>query len=192
MRQVLVTVSIYDYSRAPIGVSSFKGTVKEKSSVSVILSVPIPTTSANGTATAYSSAFSEWPRYGGKPYCPERSKQFNITGGQILSPSPIQPELFKGNYNTTFKISFAESLGTYTINVTCMYQGLPAINSTTFEVKVNGDANGDGVVDAKDLRALMQSWPPQPYNPSCDFNTDGVIDGKDLRILGTYWGYGTY
>jgi len=192
VRLVLVTVSLYDHTNAPLGVSSFEGAVKENTTVSVILSVPIPTTAANGTAITCSNAFSGWPKNGGKPYCPEKSKTFQITGGVVLEPSPINPELIKGNYNTTFKLSFCESLGIYTISVSSMYQGLPVVNSTTFEVKIQGDATGDGAVDAKDLRALMQSWPPAPYDPNCDFNGDTVIDGKDLRILGTNWGYGTY
>lgn len=55
-------------------------------------------------------------------------------------------------------------------------------------VTIPGDATGDGVVDAKDLRALMQAWPPAPYIANCDFNDDDTIDGKDLRTLGLNWG----
>jgi hypothetical protein len=55
-------------------------------------------------------------------------------------------------------------------------------------VTIPGDATGDGLVDAKDLRALMQAWPPAAYNPNCDLNGDEVIDGKDSRVLGLNWG----
>jgi len=191
MRNALVTVNIYDISRSPIGVASFEGVIKENTTISIIMSIPIPQTAETGNATAYANAYSGWPRIGGKPYCPEKSKQFNITDGAPKTDLEPKEQTIQGNYNTTFKISFYEPIGTYTVHVSAIYQGLPVINSTTFNVNVLGDATGDGVVDAKDLRALMQSWPPAPYNPNCDFNADGVIDGKDLRTLGLYWGYGT-
>jgi hypothetical protein len=192
MRNALVTVNIYDVTRSPLGVASFEGAIKENTTVNVIMSIPIPQTAETGNATAYANAYSSWPRVGGKPYCPEKSKQFNITDGTPKTAPEPKEQTILGNYNTTFKLSISEPIGIYTIHVSAMYQGLPAINSTTFNVNVLGDANGDGVVDAKDLRALMQSWPPAPYNPNSDFNDDSVIDAKDLRILGLYWGYGTH
>jgi len=191
LRQVLITINIYDYSRAPLGVSSYEFPIKENTTELVRISFPISTKSANGLATVYANAYSDRPRMGGKPYCPEKSNTLQITGGITASPNPIQQELIKGNYNMTFKLSMERQLGTYNVYATAIYQGLPALNITTFQINVLGDANGDGVVDGKDAGILGLHWPPQPYDPQCDFNSDGVIDGKDAGIMGANWGYGT-
>jgi len=47
---------------------------------------------------------------------------------------------------------------------------------------------GDDIIDAKDLRALMRSWPPEAYQEVCDFDANTVIDGKDLMVLMKYLG----
>jgi len=144
MRQTLVTVNVYDASQAPLGVASFKGIIKENSTFSVIMSVPISETAETGNATVYANVYSEWPRIGGKPYCPEQSETFEITNGSTTAgPPPLKEQ--EGNYNTTFKLSFDEPLGTYTVHVTSIYQYQTATNSTQFEVTIQGDANGDGM-----------------------------------------------
>jgi hypothetical protein len=201
MRHVLITVNIYDISQTPLGVASFEGTVKENTTINVIMSIPIPETAVTGTATAYANAYSGWPRIGGKPYCPEKSKEFEIVnGGATTGFIKSKEQITEGNYNSTFKLSFYEPIGTYTIHVTSIYQGLTAINSTTFEVKVLGDANGDGKVGTVDLSMLGRAWDTSEaephnellgtdWNPNCDFNDDTVIGAPDLSILGKYWGY---
>jgi len=202
MRNVLVTVNIYDVSRCPLGVASFEGTIKENTTVNIIMSIPIPQTAETGNATAYANAYSSWPRIGGKPYCPEKSEQFNITNGTPKTAPEPEEQTIQGNYNTTFKLSFAEPLGTYTIHVSSIYQGLPAINETTFEVKVLGDANGDGRVGTVDLSMLGQAWDTSQadpnnellgtvWNANCDFDADLKIGTSDLSIMGRYWGYKT-
>jgi len=200
MRNALVTVNIYDISRSPIGVASFEGVIKENTTISIIMSIPIPQTAETGNATAYANAYSGWPRIGGKPYCPEKSKQFNITDGTPKTGSEPKEQTIQGNYNTTFKLSFYEPIGAYTIHVTSMYQGLTAINRTTFEVKVLGDASGDGRVGTVDLSMLGKAWDTSEadpvnellgtvWNENCDFNADKRIGTADLSILGKYWGY---
>ena len=193
MRQILVTVNVYDQSQAPLSVASFEGVVQENSTFSVIISVPISETAETGTATVYANAYSGWPRIGGKPYCPEKSKTFQIiNGGTQASVTTLNEQ--EGNYNTTFKLSSEEPLGTYTIHVTSMYQGQTATNSTTFKVNIQGDANGDGRVDGVDQALLGMTWLSTTGDPNyderCDFNEDGAIDGVDQAILGMYWLYG--
>jgi hypothetical protein len=190
--QALLTVTVYDKGQAPLGVSSFEYVLPENSTISVIMSLPISEEAENGVATAYANAFSTWPSLGGKAYCPERSSTFNITGGanQRILPPPNETE---GNYNMTFRLSFAEVLGTYSIYATSMYQNGTASNSTQFVVKVQGDANGDGVVDASDFFILERAWGSvigqSNYNPNADFNHDGVVDAQDFFILEQNWGY---
>ena len=192
MRWVLVTANIYDESQAPLGVAGFQGVVKENSTFSVIMGVPIPETAETGNATVYANAYSEWPRIGGKPYCPEQSETFEITNGSTQTSSPpIKEQEIEGNYNTTLKLSFGEPLGTYTIHVTSIYQGQTATNSTQFEVNIQGDANGDGSVDGSDFFIFLQAWGTSPpSDPRADFTGDGTVDGSDFFILLQNWGYG--
>ena len=196
MRHILVTVNVYDQSQAPLSVASFEGVVQQNSTFSVIMSVPISKTAETGTATVYANAYSEWPKHGGKAYCPEKSKTLQIiNGGTQASVTTLNEQ--EGNYNTTFKLSSEEPLGTYTVHVTSMYQWATASNSTQFEVSIQGDANGDGRVDGVDQGLLSKHWlgedvePPTvpPYNGAVDFNGDGIIDGGDQGIMGKNWLY---
>jgi hypothetical protein len=191
MRQVLVTVTVYDKSQALLGVASFKGIVQENSTFSVIMSIPISETAETGTATVYANAYSDWPRIGGKAYCPEKPNTFEITDGGIqASVTTLNGQ--EGNYNMTFKLSSEELLGTYTVYVTSMYQWGTASNSTQFVVTVQGDANGDGTVDGSDFFILLHAWDTSPPSDSrADFNGDGVVDGSDFFILLQNWGYST-
>jgi hypothetical protein len=49
---------------------------------------------------------------------------------------------------------------------------------------VQGDLNGDGVVNGADLGILLTGW---GTNGAGDLNGDGVVDGADLGILLTAW-----
>lgn len=51
--------------------------------------------------------------------------------------------------------------------------------------EMNGDINGDGVVNAVDLGNLLAAWGTSL--PSCDLNGDSTVNGVDLAILLTNW-----
>ncbi len=54
---------------------------------------------------------------------------------------------------------------------------------------VLGDSNGDGVVNVKDLLALLLGW--GPCDEGCciaDLNIDGIVDTADLLLLLANWG----
>jgi len=74
---VLITFNIYDSNGNTIGVASFQGPVMP-GVTTLILGLPIPTTSNLGEATVYASAFTDWIHNGGVPYCPEMSSTFEI------------------------------------------------------------------------------------------------------------------
>jgi len=63
----------------------------------------------------------------------------------------------------------------------------------TVKVKLPGDTNGDGKVNAIDLGGVGFSWlsgyGEWRYDPRRDFNGDGKINVLDLGILGINWGY---
>jgi hypothetical protein len=195
VRHVLITITVYDGSQFCLGaVGPFNGQIKENSTFMEIACLPIPETASVGNATVYANAYSEWPKIGGKPYCPEKPKTFKIVNGDEGSSNPPEEQTFEGNYNTTFKLSSDARVGNYAIHVTAIYQGYPVANITTFEVTVLGDANGDGRVDGIDLGLFGMAWLATSgvdpnYDARCDFNEDGTVDGLDLGILGSYWGY---
>ena len=89
--------------------------------------------------------------------------------------------------------------GTYTIiaNVTITGETDTDPADNTFidgqvHVKILGDVNGDGVVDASDLFDLSKSYGSKPgnpnWNPNCDFNGDNKVDASDFLDLNRSYG----
>jgi len=90
--------------------------------------------------------------------------------------------------------------GRYSISATAsVVSGENPINTVdnTFrdglvQVKLKGDVNGDGSVDASDLfdlsRAFGSNSNEPNWNPNCDFNRDGKIDPLDLFDLSKNYG----
>jgi hypothetical protein len=52
-------------------------------------------------------------------------------------------------------------------------------------VHVDGDLNGDGIVDGADLGALLGEW--GSADSLADLNNDGIVDGADLGTLLGAW-----
>jgi hypothetical protein len=75
---ILVTVNVYDSSDTALGVVSFKGNMVPGIST-FILGLPIPSSATHGLGKVYANAFTDWPYFGGVPYCPEMSATFEIT-----------------------------------------------------------------------------------------------------------------
>ena len=57
-------------------------------------------------------------------------------------------------------------------------------------LRSSGDANGDGNVDAADLKIVGQNWQKTfaSVRPAGDFNGDFTVDAADLNILALNWG----
>ncbi len=51
-----------------------------------------------------------------------------------------------------------------------------------------GDANGDRIVDAADLAAIIAAWGPAGSNTSTDLDGDGVVGASDIASLIAAWG----
>ena len=77
LETVLVTVNMYDSSSTTLGVVSFKGMIMPGVST-FILGLPISPAASVGSAKVYANAFTDWPYFGGVPYCPEMSATFTI------------------------------------------------------------------------------------------------------------------
>jgi hypothetical protein len=56
----------------------------------------------------------------------------------------------------------------------------------TVKIKLLGDVNGDGIVDMKDVTAIVNAFGATPghprWNPEADLNNDSIIDIKDITI----------
>src|SRR5262252_7083576 len=50
------------------------------------------------------------------------------------------------------------------------------------------DANGDGVANAKDLAIVQQNLGKAGTRAQGDFDGNGFVDSKDLDLLNTYFG----
>ena len=56
---------------------------------------------------------------------------------------------------------------------------------------VDGDANGDGKVDAADLNILALSWQRSvTTGTGADFTGNGFVDAQDLNVLALNWQFG--
>lgn len=69
-----------------------------------------------------------------------------------------------------------------------MVGGITAWTDADYPVRITGDVNGDGKVDASDLNELSKAYgctPENPnWNPDCNFNFDYIINIIDLKKLG--------
>jgi len=61
----------------------------------------------------------------------------------------------------------------------------------TLDLSIDGDINGDGVVDFADLLELLAAWGPCPAEPGncpADLDGSGEVDFSDLLALLGFWG----
>jgi len=82
-----VCFALYDANSVPIGVwYPFFGSVPP-SSVSAVFfqSITISESMVTESATMYASLFSDFPKNGGYPYCPERAATFAVSTSQLAS-----------------------------------------------------------------------------------------------------------
>ena len=191
-REMLITVNTYYPNNVSFSLASFKSTLEGLTTVTVMLCIPVPGDAILGNSTAYGNAYADWPSSNGWPYCSEASATFEITnGGFFQSTGTITQQTItgqvNGNYNLTFQLAPQAEAGNNTIYATSRYYGEEISISTTFQVKMLGDVNGDGKVNYKDLYLLLIAYGSSEedpnYNPEADFNRDGKVNYKDLYIL---------
>jgi choice-of-anchor B domain-containing protein len=63
--------------------------------------------------------------------------------------------------------------------------------SLDLDLGIEGDVNGDGVVDTADLVELLAAWgdcPDPPEECPADVNEDGIVDTEDLLVVLSNWG----
>lgn len=201
--KLFLTLTIFDAAEVPITTISLTGSSQSmlpNSSISIYTSeIPLVDGVAFGNATAYVSAFNNFPPYYYYPYCPEVSKQFTIkpsSGNQASNPENSPPSI-PGNFNLSFEMNYAMTppgylpWGNYTVEAYSSYQGNYANQFYIFWVRIPGDVNGDSTVDIRDFSLVCFYWhktvPPAPAY--VDLNNDGYVDIRDLSVVTFFWHY---
>jgi parallel beta-helix repeat protein len=130
------------------------------------------------------------------------SETFNVTikYNETIIETQTVIELAPG-YNTTLTFSWNTTqtkAGSYTISAeaSIVTDELDTIDNTliygTALVKLPGDVNGDGIVDAFDIFYLSEAYGSMSgdpeWNPDRDFNDDGMVDVLDLFALSKNYG----
>ena len=89
------------------------------------------------------------------------------------------PNVVPGVYDLAFKAShwLQEVVSNVTVSA-----DVSGINASL----INGDANGDNVINYLDLAVLATTW-QKATDLRADFNGDGIVDQLDLDILSKNW-----
>lgn len=156
----------------------------------------VPSDAATGTATVYGNAYTDDPKNGGTPHCPEKYSTFNIvtrtlTTSESQKTTPTQAQL--GSYNVVYKIpNKGARLGNYTVYANIFHLGFKSTATTTYKVILVGDVNNDLYVNVKDATLLGMAFGSKPGDPNwderCDLNKDGWVNIKDAVILNVNFG----
>ena len=189
-KNVTITLNAYDKNVVPLGVVPAQILPLGQGTSDLTLQLWIPEWASLGNATVYANVFTDFPKYGGTPYCPEKSATFQITGS-VGGAGALGAQVSEnvGNYSLTFKLP-RRNPGNYTVYVTSSYRGTTssaqAINNMTFETILIGDVNGDGKVSSGDLLDLVIALTlgkTVEEEPLADLNGDGEISSADLLEL---------
>lgn len=100
---------------------------------SLTTSFPISPTAAYGNTTIYASIYTNTPKEGGYPYCPEKNATFMIV---TSSPTPPPETQTPPNFSVRFLL-YNAAPGGYNVYAATGYGGSPVSNSLTFPVQPN-------------------------------------------------------
>jgi hypothetical protein len=195
---VITCITVFDANNIPIGSwYPLTTTLEPNDSKSVLFPADkIPSWAALGNATIYANAYTDFPKNGGYPYCPEKTATFTITSSTSSSStsSLIQyTETLNGTYELSFQLPKTDvRIGNYTVYVSAYSEGQIATTNKTFKVVLIGDINGDKVVDIFDAILMSTSFGSKNgdpnWNPNADLDNSGEIDIFDAIILSSHFG----
>jgi hypothetical protein len=60
-----------------------------------------------------------------------------------------------------------------------------------YDCHMCGDSDGNCSITSADILALVDAWPPKPYDPCADFNHSDTITSADVLILVDHWATGS-
>jgi len=195
VQTVLTAIYLQFSTGSPFTVFYTIGQTSANSSSYWIASFPIPSSSPYGTTTIYASLFTDFPKNGGVPYCPERNATFTITSTLNIASQPHETQGISTStpsFQTSILLPRTDLiLDNYIIYATCKY-GTQANAHKIFEAILVGDINNDKKVDMIDIGFVSQGYGSTPTSPNwdlrCDLNSDDKIDMKDIGIVCKYYG----
>ena len=191
---VLCLLTVYDANSVPIACQSIiTPTLPPNSTASDYVWISSIPSSTVGNVTFYASLFSDYPDNGGYPFCPETNATFTIATPTTNAPFERSSG---GSYNFSFELPSSGKPGKYIVNATTDYDAAGtyyyAANNASFNIKLVGDINGDGVVNILDAILLADAFGSVPgntnWNPNADLNGDGVVNILDAILLANNFG----
>ena len=186
-RNVTVTVNAYDNGTVPFGATSAEFQLQGQGWSWFTISVLLPEWTSLGNATVYANAFTDYPRNGGTPYCPEKSAKFQIInstlGAAALGAQGSGSNPTAGNYSLTFKLSSTAAItGIYRVYATTFYRK-SIINSTVFGVNAicvpDHYPTIQGAVNAATPTNNSIIVAPRTYNERVTINKTVTLVGKN-------------
>jgi hypothetical protein len=185
-QSIMVACYIQDSTGSPLTAFYHKVSTPPGTSSSIMTSFEIPSTAPTGTATIYASLYTDSPKNGGVPYCPEKNATFTITSTSTGTQSSTSSST--SSFQTTITLPKKDViLGNYTIYGSCQYDSTTALSTAKFQVILLGDIDNNGKVDGWDITiacAAYGSYPNHPrWNPAADINNDDKVDGWDITII---------
>jgi len=160
----------------------FEMNVEAGQRVNNTVSLPIPASAVIGETQVFASVFSDSPAKGGAAYSPERTVSFYINS---TTPTPTPQPQYS---NITYRIPSNDAkLGNYTVFAASFYQNTLATRQLTFQVVLLGDVVKDGVVDMRDVQAVLAVFGSKAgdanWNPNADVFKDGKINMRDVATV---------
>jgi hypothetical protein len=191
---VTMTAVFYTSTSAPVDLDYSSGTALPGGNGTYFFrATALKNGGATGNFVIYASLFSDFPRNGGYPYCPEWQATFTITSPTVplaRTSKSVSSVSSDGAYDFQFRLLSAH--GYYKINATVFYYGVLVTKSATLYLPLIGDINQDGRVDILDailMSVAFNSRPGNPnWNPKADLNKDNVVDILDAILLSTHFG----
>jgi len=185
-----IVVALYiEYStKAPCkAYFPLKGTAQPDSQY-LIAPFEISSDAPLGTAKIYANIYTNEPKEGGVPYCPEKMATFEISSSSGGSSSAQWIE--ENNPNSNFKVNFLlwrAKTGTYYVYASTFYLGTQVSNSLTFGVVLLGDIDNNGRVDMIDIGLVCDAFGSEPgdpnWNENADINVDERVDMIDIGLV---------
>jgi len=182
---LLITVNTFDKYNSPFGYTQSQGNIGPGTMAMFLGSIQIPADIANGTAMAYANVYSQWPRKGGIPYCPEESTGFQIFDGITGSPPPPSPPpTFQADYNMTFRLPQTGGLVNWEVYTTAQYKVQTGQAQTKF-IAANHFVDDDGTAGYTTIQGAINA--ANPLDTIYIYNgiyRENVVVNKTLTIAG--------
>ena len=189
---VLTGINIYDSKSISLGVYTSSAPIIPGATATYRIQSWIPAWAHTGSAFAYVTVYSDWPKNHGYPLCPEKNVTFILSNyltdpvSKSLRASTLSTTYSAnqnpGEYSSSFRIYDVPEpqIGTYTVYATSYHAGELAYNDTQFSVESA----------AFPPQASFYYLPPEPYvNMTVTF--DASLSTPEGGTITSYtWNFG--